>query len=429
MTDETPSYKFETAQLHAGAAPDPTTKSRATPIYQTTSYVFDDVDQAARLFNLEEFGNVYTRIMNPTTDVLEQRVAALEGGSAALAVASGHAAQLVVLHTLLEPGDRYVAARQLYGGSVNQFDHAFKRFGWEVDWADGADPESFKKAVGPKTKAIFIESFANPAGAPTDIAAIAAVAKEAGVPLIVDNTMATPYLVRPFELGANIVVHSLTKFLGGHGTSMGGVIVDGGNFDWSADARFKHLVEPNPDYHGMEFYKTFGPMAFAIACRVLGLRALGPAISPFNSFMLLQGIETLSLRMERHCENALKVAQHLEAHDKVDWVAYAGLESHPAHKLMKKLSPKGAGSVFTFGVKGGYAAGVEVVKNVKLFSHLANIGDAKSLIIHPASTTHRQLTDEQKTAAGAGPDVVRLSIGIENADDIIADLDQALAKA
>lgn len=429
MTEETPSYKFETAQLHAGAAPDPTTKARATPIYQTTSYVFDDVDHAARLFNLEEFGNVYTRIMNPTTDVLEQRVAALEGGTAALAVASGHAAQLTVLHTLLEPGDRYVAARQLYGGSVNQFDHAFKRFGWEVDWADGGDPESFKKAIGPKTKAIFIESFANPAGAPTDIEAIAKIAAAARVPLIVDNTLASPYLCRPIELGANIVVHSLTKFLGGHGTSMGGIIVDGGNFDWSAGARYKHLVEPNDDYHGIEFHKTFGPISFAIACRVLGLRALGPAISPFNAFMILQGIETLSLRMERHCENAVKVARYLEGHDKVKWVSYAGLESDPNHGLMKRLSPKGAGSVFTFGLKGGYEAGVAVVKAVKLFSHLANVGDAKSLIIHPASTTHRQLTDEQKTAAGAGPDVVRLSIGIENADDIIADLEQALAGA
>ena len=428
MTDAA-DYKFETAAIHAGAAPDPTTKARATPIYQTTSYVFDDVDHAARLFNLEEFGNVYTRIMNPTTDVLEKRVAALEGGSAALAVASGHAAQLVVLHTLLEPGDHYVAARQLYGGSINQFDHAFKRFGWEVDWADAREPESFAKAMTAKTKAVFIESFANPAGAPTDIAAIAEIAKKAGVPLVVDNTLASPYLVRPFEHGANIVVHSLTKFLGGHGTSMGGVIVDGGNFDWAGDPRFKHLVEPNADYHGMEFSKTFGPMAFAIACRVLGLRALGPAISPFNAFLILQGIETLSLRMQRHCDNALAVASWLKSHPKVGWVAYAGLEGDANHALMKKLSPKGAGSVFTFGLKGGYAAGVEVVKSVKLFSHLANVGDAKSLIIHPASTTHRQLTDVQKVAAGAGPDVVRISVGIENADDIVADLDQALANA
>ena len=429
MTDapeDTPTFHFDTAALHAGGAPDPTTHARATPIYQTTSYVFDDVDQAARLFNLQEFGNVYTRIMNPTTDVLEQRVAALEGGTAALAVASGHAAQLVVLHTLLEPGDHYVAARQLYGGSVNQFGHAFKRFGWEVSWADAGDPDSFRAAVTDKTKAIFIESFSNPAGAMTDIAAIAAVAKEAGVPLVVDNTLASPYLCRPFEHGANIVVHSLTKFLGGHGTSMGGIIVDGGNFDWSADARFKHLVEPNADYHGIEFHPTFGPITFAIACRVLGLRALGPAISPFNAFMILQGIETLSLRMERHCANALKAAQYLKAHDKVDWVSYAGLEDDPNYATARRYAPKGAGAVFTFGLKGGYEAGVKLVNGVKLFSHLANVGDAKSLIIHPASTTHRQLTDDQKQAAGAGPDVVRLSVGIEDIADIIADLDQAL---
>ena len=429
MTDapDAPTYGFDTNALHAGGAPDPTTNARATPIYQTTSYVFDDVDHAARLFNLQEFGNVYTRIMNPTTDVLEQRVAALEGGAAALAVASGHAAQLVVLHTLLEPGDHYVAARQLYGGSVNQFDHGFKRFGWEVSWADAKEPESFRAALTPKTKAIFIESFANPAGAMTDIAAIAAIAKEAGVPLVVDNTLASPYLCRPFEHGANIVVHSLTKFLGGHGTSMGGIIVDGGNFDWSADARYRHLVEPNADYHGMEFYPTFGPITFAIACRVLGLRSLGPAISPFNAFLILQGIETLSLRMDRHCENAQRVAEYLNGHDKVAWVSYGGLPDDPGHALARKYSPKGAGAVFTFGLHGGYEAGVKVVGGVKLFSHLANVGDAKSLIIHPASTTHRQLTDEQKAAAGAGVDVVRLSVGLETADDLIADLEAALA--
>lgn len=432
MTDApeaAPSFRFDTAALHAGGAPDPTTHARATPIYQTTSYVFDDVDQAARLFNLQEFGNVYTRIMNPTTDVLEQRVAALEGGSAALAVASGHAAQLIALHTLLEAGDHFVAARQLYGGSVNQFGHAFKRFGWEVSWAEANDPESFRAAITDGTKAIFIESFSNPSGAMTDIAAIAAVAKEAGVPLIVDNTLASPYLCRPFEHGANIVVHSLTKFLGGHGTSMGGIIVDGGNFDWSADARFKHLVEPNADYHGIEFYPTFGPIAFAIACRVLGLRALGPAISPFNAFMILQGIETLSLRMDRHCANALDVAQYLKAHDKVAWVSYAGMEEDANYETARRYAPKGGGAVFTFGLKGGYEAGVKLVNNVKLFSHLANVGDAKSLIIHPASTTHRQLTDDQKQAAGAGPDVVRLSVGIEDISDIIADLDQALQAA
>lgn len=423
--NDTP-QKFETAAIHAGAAPDPTTKARATPIYQTSSYVFDDVDQAARLFNLQEFGNIYTRITNPTSDVLEQRVAALEGGSAALAVASGHAAQLVALHTLLEAGDHFVAARQLYGGSVNQFGHAFTRFGWNVDWADATDPDSFKAAINEKTKLIYIESFANPAGAVTDIAAIAKIAHEAGLPLIVDNTMATPYLCRPVEHGANIVLHSLTKFLGGHGNSIGGIIVDGGNFDWSTNPKFKHLVEPNQDYHGVEFYKTFGPMAFAIACRVLGLRALGPAISPFNSFLVLQGIETLHLRMERHCENAAKVAQFLADHPKVDWVSYAGLEGDPSYALAQKYAPKGAGAVFTFGVKGGYEAGVKLVNNTKLFSHLANIGDVRSLIIHPASTTHRQLSPEAKAAAGASDDVVRVSIGIEDCDDIIADLKQAL---
>ncbi|MEM1396524.1 MAG: O-acetylhomoserine aminocarboxypropyltransferase [Pseudomonadota bacterium] len=429
MTDEqsAPHYGFDTNALHAGASPDPTTKARATPIYQTTSYVFDDVDHAARLFNLEEFGNVYTRIMNPTTDVLEQRVATLEGGTAALAVASGHAAQLVVLHTLLETGDHYVGAKQLYGGSVNQFDHAFKRFGWNVSWADAREPESFKASITEKTKAVFIESYANPAGAITDIEAIAKIAESANVPLIVDNTLASPYLCRPIEYGANVVVHSLTKFLGGHGTSMGGIIVDGGNFDWSADARYRHLVEPNTDYHGMEFHKTFGNIAFAIACRVLGLRALGPAISPFNAFLILQGIETLSLRMDRHCENAKTVAEFLRGHDKVSWVSYAGLEGDASNDLAAKYAPRGAGAVFTFGLNGGYAAGVELVRQVKLFSHLANVGDAKSLIIHPASTTHRQLTDDQKTAAGAGPDVVRLSIGLESASDLIADLETALA--
>ncbi|MEM9706655.1 MAG: O-acetylhomoserine aminocarboxypropyltransferase [Pseudomonadota bacterium] len=431
MTDtpDAPAFRFDTAAIHGGAAPDPTTHARATPIYQTTSFVFDDVDQAARLFNLEEFGNVYTRIMNPTTDVLEQRVAMLEGGSAALAVASGHAAQLTVMHTLLEHGDHYVAARQLYGGSVNQFDHAFKRFGWEVSWADAREPESFRAAINDKTKAIFIESFANPAGAMTDIGAIAAIAKDAGVPLVVDNTLATPYLCRPFEHGANIVVHSLTKFLGGHGTSMGGIIVDGGNFDWSADPRFKHLVEPNADYHGIKFVESFGPMAFAIACRVLGLRALGPTLSPFNAFLILQGIETLSVRMDRHCANAKRIAEFLQSHEKVAWVSYSGLESDPGYEIARKYAPKGAGAVFTFGLKGGYEAGVKAVNAVKLFSHLANVGDAKSLIIHPASTTHRQLTDEQKIAAGAGPDVVRLSVGIEDADDLIDDLTSALAIA
>lgn len=418
-------YGFDTQMIHAGAAPDPATNARVTPIYQTSSYVFNDADHAARLFNLEEGGNIYSRIMNPTNDVLEKRIAALEGGTAALAVASGHSAQLIALYTLLQPGDHFVAARQLYGGSVNQFGSAFKRFDWHVDWADGHDPESFKAAINDKTKAIYIESFANPAGAMTDIAAIAKIAHAAGVPLIVDNTMATPYLCRPLEHGANIVLHSLTKFLGGHGNSLGGIIVDGGNFDWAASGKFDDLVAPNPDYHGVSFHNTFPGMGFALACRTLGLRALGPCLAPMNAFMILQGIETLSLRMDKHCANALKIAKWLKGNEHVAWVSYAGLEDDPSHAHAQKYAPKGAGAVFTFGVKGGYDAGVKIVNGVKLFSHLANIGDVRSLIIHPASTTHRQLSKEELKAAGAGEDVVRLSVGIEDADDLIADLEQA----
>lgn len=419
-------YDFNTLAIHAGAKPDPTTGARATPIYQTTSFVFNDVDHAASLFGLQAFGNIYTRITNPTTAVLEERVAALEGGTAALAVASGHAAQMLAFHTLLEPGDHFVAAKQLYGGSINQFGHSFKKFGWEVDWADVDDLASFKKAVGPKTKAIFIESLANPGGIVTDIAAIAKIAHEAGVPLIVDNTLASPYLIRPIEHGADIVVHSATKFLGGHGNSMGGIIVDAGKFDWSKDGKYKTLSEPCDSYHGLEIHKTFGNIAFAIACRVLGLRDLGPAISPFNAFMIQTGIETLPLRMQRHSDSALKVAQYLKTHPKVSWVSYAGLPDDRYHALQQKYSPKGAGAVFTFGVKGGYEAGVKLVNSVKLLSHLANVGDTRSLIIHPSSTTHRQLTEEQQKAAGAGPDVVRLSVGLEEPADVIADLDQAL---
>jgi len=416
---------FDTLAIHAGAAPDPATGARATPIYQTTSYVFEDVDHAAALFGLEAFGNIYTRINNPTQSVLESRVAALEGGTAALAVASGHAAQFLVFHTLLEPGDEFVATRQLYGGSINQFNHSFKKFGWQVKWADNT-PESVRAAVTPKTKAIFAESIANPGGRVTDLAGIAAVAKEIGVPFIVDNTLATPYLIRPIEHGADIVVHSLTKFLGGHGNSVGGILVDAGTFDWSKDNKYPSLSEPSPSYNGLKIHETFGNIAFAIAARVLGLRDLGPAIAPLNAFLILTGIETLSLRMQRHSDNALEVAKFLEKHPAVSWVSYAGLESSPDHALLKKYSPKGAGAVFTFGVKGGYEAGIKLVSKTELFSHLANIGDTRSLIIHPASTTHRQLTDEQKVAAGAGPDVVRLSIGIEDVKDIIADLDQAL---
>jgi O-acetylhomoserine (thiol)-lyase len=418
---------FNTLAIHAGAQPDPTTGARVTPIYQTTSFVFDDVDHAAALFNLETFGNIYSRIMNPTQAVLEERLAALEGGTAALAVASGHAAQVLVFQTLLEQGDEFIAARQLYGGSINQFGQAFAKFGWTVRWADTADAESFRAALTPKTKAIFVESIANPGGIITDIAAISAIAKKAGIPLIVDNTLATPYLIRPREHGADIIVHSLTKFLGGHGNSIGGAIVDCGTFDWMASGRYPTLSAPCPSYHGMVLGETFGDFAFAIACRVLGLRDLGPAISPFNAFLILTGIETLPLRMQRHCDNALEVAEWLSGHDKIAWVNYAGLKDNPFHGLAERYCPKGAGAVFTFGLKGGYDAGIALVTKVELFSHLANIGDTRSLIIHPASTTHRQLSEEHRERAGAGADVVRLSIGLETVDDIIADLDQALA--
>ncbi len=420
---------FNTLAIHAGAQPDPATGARATPIYQTTSFVFDDVDHAAALFNLETFGNIYTRIGNPTQAVLEERLAALEGGTAGLAVASGHAAQAIVMHTLLEPGDEFVAARQLYGGSINQFTHAFKKCGWQVRWADTTDPASFRAALSPKTKAIFVESIANPGGVITDLAGVAAVAKEAGVPFIVDNTLATPYLTRPIDHGADIIVHSLTKFLGGHGNSIGGAIVDCGTFDWLKSGRYPTLSAPCPSYHGITLAETFGNFAFAIACRVLGLRDLGPAISPFNAFLILTGIETLPLRMQRHCDNALAVATWLSSHDKIAWVNYAGLPGNKFHALAERYCPNGAGAVFTFGLKGGYDAGIALVSNVKLFSHLANIGDTRSLIIHPSSTTHRQLTDEQQVKAGAGPEVVRLSIGLEDVGDIIADLDQALAAA
>jgi O-acetylhomoserine (thiol)-lyase len=419
---------FSTLAIHAGAAPDPSTGARVTPIYQTASYVFNDVDHAAALFNLEVFGNIYTRIMNPTQAVLEQRIAALEGGTAALAVASGHAAQVIVFQSLLQPGDEFVAGRQLYGGSVNQFNHAFKSFDWNVAWADATDPASFEKAITPKTKAVYCESIANPGGIVVDLPAIAAIAKKAGVPFIVDNTLATPYLCRPKDFGADIIVHSLTKFMGGHGNSIGGVIVDCGTYDWlSAKKKYPMLVDPNPSYNGIRLAETFGNFAFAISCRVMGLRDLGPAISPFNAFLILTGVETLPLRMSKHCENALTVAKHLEKHAKVDWVNYAGLPENQYHAVAKKICPKGAGAVFTFGLKGGYETGVKLVSNVKLFSHLANIGDTRSLIIHPASTTHRQLTEDQREAAGAGDDVVRLSIGLEDASDIIADLEQALA--
>jgi O-acetylhomoserine (thiol)-lyase len=427
MTERTPG--FSTLAIHAGAQPDPTTGARATPIYQTTSFVFEDVDHAASLFGLQTFGNIYTRIGNPTTAVLEERVAALEGGTAGLATASGHAAQVLVFHCLMQPGDEFVAGRRLYGGSINQFNHAFKSFGWNVVWADPDDIASFERAVTPRTKAIFIESIANPGGVICDVEAIAKVARRASVPLIVDNTLATPYLWRPIDYGADIVVHSLTKFMGGHGNSIGGMIVDAGTFNWSREGRYPMLSEPRPEYHGIVLHETFGNFAFAIACRVLSLRDMGPALSPFNAFLFLTGIETLPLRMQRHCDNAKTVATWLSQHSKAAWVSYPGLPGDRYHALAQKYCPLGAGSVFTFGLKGGYDAGVKLVSNVKLFSHLANIGDTRSLIIHPASTTHRQLSDAQKVQAGAGPDVVRLSIGLEDPDDIIADLEEGLADA
>lgn len=426
MAPHTPG--FDTLAIHAGASPDPTTGARATPIYQTTSFVFEDTDHAAALFGLAQFGNIYTRLMNPTSAVLEEKIAALEGGTAALAVSSGHGAQLLIFHTLMESGDNFIAANRLYGGSINQFNQAFKNFDWQVRWADMDDVSAIESQIDERTKAIFCESLANPGGIVTDIEAVAAIAKKHGIPLIVDNTMASPYLIKPFEHGADIVVHSLTKFIGGHGNSMGGIIIDGGTFDWSASDKFPMLSKPRTEYGGVVLHEALGNIAFAIACRVLGMRDFGPTISPFNSFQILTGAETLSLRMQRHCDNAQTVAEHLQKHDKVSWVRYAGLPDDKYNALQKKYAPKGAGAVFTVGLKGGYEAGVKFVESLEMFSHLANIGDTRSLVIHPASTTHRQLTDEQRDAAGAGNDVVRLSIGIESVDDIIADIDQALAK-
>ncbi len=424
MTEKKPD--FATLAVHAGSSPDPVTGARVTPIYQTTSYVFDDADHAAQLFNLQTFGNIYTRLTNPTTAALEERIATLEGGRAGVACASGHAAQLVAFHTLMEEGDEFIASTRLYGGSVTQFGQTFAKMGWKVIWADPDDPENFRRAMTGRVKAIFIEGLANPGGVVTDIEAIAAIAHEHHVPLIVDNTLASPYLCNPLQWGADIVIHSATKFIGGHGNSMGGIIVDGGSFDWSADDRYPTLSAPNPSYHGLRFHETFGDFGFAMACRALGLRDLGPAISPFNAFLILTGSETLPLRMEKHCANALKVAEFLQQDTRVAWVSYAGLPDSPYHALAQKYLPRGAGSVFTFGLKGGYEAGTALVAKVNLFSHLANIGDVRSLIIHPASTTHRQLSEEQQIAAGAGPDVIRLSIGIEGAEDLIADLDQAM---
>ena len=420
------SYGFETRAVHAGAAPDPTTGARSTPIYQTTAYVFDDVDHAASLFNLHNFGYIYSRLNNPTVSVLEERVASLEGGRAAVAAASGHAAQFLVFATLLEPGDEFLASRNLYGGSLTQFGLSFKKLGWTCHFVDPADPENFRRALTPKCKAIFVESLANPGGVIVDLAAIAEVAHSVGIPLIVDNTLATPYLCRPFEWGADIVTHSTTKFLAGHGNSMGGIVVESGKFDWGQGGKFPSMTEPEPAYHGLRFYENFGDFAFTTKARAVALRDYGPTMAPMNAFLTITGIETLHVRMERHCANAQAVAAYLAGDPRVAWVSYAGLENSPYRALAAKYMPGGAGAVFTFGVKGGYEAGIRLVESVGLFSHLANIGDTRSLILHPASTTHRQLTDEQRLAAGAGPDVIRLSVGLETAADLIADLDQAL---
>ncbi len=420
-------YGFETRAIHAGAAPDPTTGARTTPIFQTASYAFDDVDHAASLFNLHTFGHIYGRLSNPTVAVLEERVANLEGGRAALAAASGHAAQFLVFATMLEPGDEFLASRNLYGGSLTQFGLSFRKLGWTCHFVDPCNPENFRAALTPRCKAIFVESLANPGGIVVDIEAIARVAHDAGLPLIVDNTMATPYLCRPIEWGADIVTHSTTKFLDGHGNALGGMVVESGRFDWSRDGRFPSLTEPEPAYHGLRFYENFGDFAFTTKARAVALRDFGPTMAPMNAFLTLTGIETLHVRMERHVANAQLVAEFLAGHPRVAWVSYAGLPSSPHHALVRKYLPRGAGSVFTFGVRGGFAAGVRLVESVRLFSHLANIGDTRSLILHPASTTHRQLTDQQREAAGAGPDVIRLSIGLESAEDIMRDLDQALS--
>lgn len=422
-------YGIETLAVHAGASPDPTTGARSTPIYQTTSYVFEDVDQAASLFNLQTYGYIYSRLGNPTVSVLEERVAALEGGRGAIATASGHAAQLLACFTLLQPGAHIVASTKVYGGTITQFTRTFAKFGWSATLVDPDDPENFRRALTPETRLIFVESLANPGGVIVDLERVAAVAREAGIPLVVDNTLATPFLCRPIEWGADIVVHSTTKFLSGHGNAMGGMVVDSGRFDWSSSDKFPSLSQPEPAYHGLRFHETFGDLAMTVHGHAVGLRDLGATMAPVNAFLTISGIETLPLRMERHVRNAEAVARFLESHPKVAWVSYAGLDSSPYRALARKYMPKGAGSVFTFGVRGGYEAGIRVVEACEILSHLANVGDTRSLILHPASTTHRQLAPEQQVAAGAGPDVIRLSVGIESAEDIIADLDQALAAA
>ncbi len=424
-----PTYGFDTLQVHAGARPDPATGARQTPIYQTTAYVFRDADHAAALFNLQEVGFIYSRLTNPTVAVLQERIATLEGGIGAVCCSSGHAAQIMALFPLMGPGCNVVASNRLYGGTVTQFSQTIKRFGWSAKFVDTEDLDAVKAAIDDDTRAVFCESIANPGGYVSDIRALADIADAAGLPLIVDNTSATPYLCRPFEHGATLVVHSTTKYLTGNGTVTGGCVVDSGKFDWSASDKFPSLSAPEPAYHGLKFHETFGPLGFTFHSIAVGLRDLGMTMNPQAAHYTLMGIETLSLRMQRHVENAQKVSAWLESDDRVELVTYAGLPSSPYSKRVKAQYPKGAGALFTFAVKGGYDACIKLVNALEIFSHVANLGDARSLIIHSASTTHRQLTTEQQEAAGAGPNVVRVSIGIEDADDLIADLNQALAKA
>jgi O-acetylhomoserine (thiol)-lyase len=428
MTDG-PKYGFDTLQIHAGARPDPATGARQTPIYQTTAYVFRDADHAAALFNLQEVGYIYSRLTNPTVAVLQERIATLEGGVGAVCCSSGHAAQLMALFPLMLPGMNVVVSTRLYGGSITQFSQTIKRFGWGATFVDFDDTDAVKAAIDDNTRAIFCESIANPGGYITDLPAIAKIADSAGIPLIVDNTSATPYLCRPIELGATLVVHSTTKYLTGNGTVTGGCVVDSGKFDWSANDKFPSLSQPEPAYHGLKFQETFGPLAFTFHGIAIGLRDLGMTMNPQAAHYTLMGTETLSLRMQRHVENAEKVSAWLEADPRVDFVTYAGLKSSPYYKRVETICPKGAGGLFTFAMKGGYDACIKLVNALEIFSHVANLGDTRSLVIHSASTTHRQLTAEQQEAAGAGPNVVRISIGIEDADDLIADLDQALSKA
>ena len=421
-------FGFETLCLHAGQLPDSATASRAAPIYQTTSYVFDDTDHAASLFNLQTFGNVYSRMMNPTNAMLEERMATLETGRAGLVVGSGMAAQMVTLLTLLEAGDELVSASTLYGGTYSQFDYAFRRLGIITHFVDPDDPQNFARAITPQTKALYAETIGNPLNNILDIEAVADIAHEAGLPLVIDNTFGTPYLCRPIEHDADIVVHSATKWIGGHGTSIGGVLVESGRFPWD-NGNFPGMTEPSKGYHGIRFYETFGDFGFTMKARMETLRTLGPSLSPFNSFLFLQGLETLPLRMERHCANTLAVAEFLAAQPAVQWVKYAGLPDSPYYGLAQKYLPRGAGGVLTFGIRGGQAAGVRFIESAQFLSHLANVGDAKSLVIHPASTTHRQLNEEEQANAGVTPDMIRISVGLETLEDILWDIEQALARS